>query len=817
MRYNANMATKYDHKRIEDNWRDHWFDDNIYRAEDFSDKPKKYILAEYPYPSGERLHMGHMMRYTVPEIYSRFLRMQGYNVLFPMGWDSFGLPAETYALKAGITPQEAIAQTTVDFKKALQAVGYGFDWDREINSSDPEYYKWTQWTFLRLWEQGLAKQVEMPVWWCQELGVLADEEVLPAPDGDGKISERGGHPVERKMFKQWVLKITEYADRLIDDLQKVDYQDSVKQAQINWIGRKEGANVKFTIKNSDLELTTFTTRPDTIYGITFLAISPEHPVISELLRITKNENEVASYVEKSKDLSDMERQTKEKTGVLLEGVSIIHPFEEVTREIPIFVADYIMSDFGTGVVQGVPAHDERDYEFAQKYGLEVIEVIKAPQNFVGSCYTGHGEIINSHTYNGSNSQEFISVITERLEKDGKGGFAKTYRLRDQIFSRQRYWGEPIPLIHKKDGTLEADWDLPLTLPVMEDFFSEDGISPLAKNEEWKSVKDSSGNPAVRETDTMPTWAGSNWYYMRYLDPHNSERIASLELQKYWLPVDMYFGDAGHNTAHLLYSRFWFKFLYDIGEAVIDEPYNYRMSGGILLGTDNRKMSKSKGNVVNPQEVLENYGADAIRVYLSFIGPYESTYPWDDNGLIACFRLVRSVYDLREKVVKQADGESQQKTIHNFHKMLKNVTEMVEKMKMNTAVSEFMIFVNHLKEVDSIPVEVWKDFLKSFAPFAPFVTEELWQEINNFGDWLPANSVHLQEWPKYDPELAVEATVTIAVQVNGKVRDTLEVSKGLAQADVEEMAYKSENVSRHIGDNKPKKVIYVQDKILNIVV
>lgn len=806
----------YNHEKIENNWRDKWYEDNIYEAVDFSEKPKKYILAELPYPSGKSLHVGHMMRYTVPEIYSRFLRMRGYNVMFPMGWDSFGLPAETYALKEGITPQEAIKQAAIDYKKSMRGMGYAIDWDREINTSSPEYYKWTQWTFIKLWEKGLAEISEMPVWWCEELGVLADEEVLPAKDGDSKISERDGHPVERKMFKQWVLRIPDMADRLIADLDTVDYYESVKQAQLNWIGRREGTNVTFEI--ADMKVTTFTTRADTIFGVTFLAISPEHEMVEKLIEMASNKKEVEEYVKKAKDLSDIERQTKEITGVLLKGVTAKHPFDEVKKEIPVFIADYILVDYGTGIVQGVPAHDERDYAFAKKYDLDIKKVIEAPKDYKGDIFTGYGKVIDSGEYDGLGSEEFIKIVTQRLIKEKRGGSAKTYRLRSQIFSRQKYWGEPIPLIYKKDGTIEAVSvdTLPLELPEMKDFKSEDGISPLEKNADWVKTIDSEGNPAKRETDTMPTWAGSNWYYIRYVDPHNDKVLADIEKLKYWMPIDKYFGDAGHTTAHLLYSRFWYKFLFDIGVVPHPEPFQWRMSGGMLLGTDHHKMSKSRGNVVYPQEVLENYGADAVRTYLAFIGPYEDTYPWNPNGLVACARLVKNIYELRSKVTDENLGKDAIDTKKRLHRLIRNLTGMMEGLKMNTSVSEIMIFTNHLKKVDKISKEVWTGLIHVIAPFMPFVAEELWQEINGYEAWEKENSIHLQKWPQFDEELAKEDQIELPIQVNGKVRAKIMVDLDISEEKAKEMALKNKVVSGYVDGKEIKKVIYVPNKILNFV-
>jgi len=811
-----NMAKSiYNHKDIENNWKEKWYKDSIYEAVDFSTKPKKYILAELPYPSGKSLHVGHMMRYTVPEIYSRFLRMSGYNVMFPMGWDCFGLPAETFAIKEKTTPQKAIAQATHDYKKAMQDIGYGIDWSREIVTSDPSYYKWTQWMFKKLWEDGLAVQQEMPVWWCQELGVLADEEVLPAKDGIGKISERGGYSVERKSFKQWVLNIPAYADRLLKDLDKTSYEDNVKTGQINWIGRKEGALVSFKSVDGEL-LTAFTTRPDTIYGVTFLAMAPEHQLMDKLINTAENKEELVEYIKRSKGLSDIEKQTKEKTGVLIKGLQVKHPL--LDKNLPVFVADYIMTDFGTGVVMGVPAHDPRDNEFAKKYNLEIIKVVQPLDSTdTSEIYEGNGTIINSDIYNNVSSEDFKNVIIEHLKGLGIGDKSVTYKLRPQVFSRQRYWGEPIPLVYKNDGSIEAvsDSELPLELPVMEDFLpAEDGTSPLAKNMEWNTFVDAQGNTAKRETDTMPTWAGSNWYYMRYIDPKNDQAPADIEKLKYWMPVDMYFGDSGHTTAHLLYSRFWYKFLYDINVVPHDEPYDFRMSGGMLLGPDGQKMSKSKGNVINPQEVLDSAGADAVRTYLAFIGPYEDTYPWNPRGLNACAKLVKNIFDLQDIVVERSALEDEKK---NLNKAVKNMSQMMSELKMNTSVSEIMILVNAFKKQTDISKDIWKNLILLIAPFMPFVAEELWQSINGYTEWKKENSVHLQSWPKLDETVVNEISSVVGVQINGKVRGTLNIAADDTEDIIKQKALEIESVKRFIGDAPIKKMIYVKGKILNFVV
>lgn len=797
----------YNHKKIEDTWKSKWFDNNIYKAIDFDIKPKKYILAELPYPSGKTLHLGHMMRYTVPEIYSRYLRMTGYNVLFPMGWDSFGLPAETYAIKEGITPQEAIKGAAKDYKKAMQDMGYAIDWDREINTCDPNYYKWTQWMFLKLYENGLAVIKEMPVWWCKELGVLADEEVLPDDTSPtGKKSERGGYPVERKMFKQWVLDIPAYADRLLEDLDKVDYLDSVKHGQINWIGKKEGANIDFKIMNKTV--TVFTTRPDTIYGVTYLALAPQHPILREIKDSISNFEEVQKYLENAEKLTELEKQTKEKTGMKLANINAIHPLTH--EDIPVYVADYILTDYGTGAIMGVPGHDERDMEFATKYGIKILRVIQNENS-------ENESLINSNELNGLSVEQAKERIIKILVEKSIGKKTKTYKIREQIFSRQRYWGEPIPLIYRQDGSIETvkEEELPLTLPVMKDFFAgEDGISPLEKNTEWSQTLDSDGNPAKRETDTMPTWAGSNWYYIRYIDPKNAQDFANIDKLKYWMPVDKYFGDAGHTTAHLIYSRFWYKFLYDQGVVPQSEPYQWRMSGGMLLGADHKKMSKSRPEyVVSPKEVLRNYGADAARIYLAFIGPYDETYPWNNNGIKACYRLLTTLFALKPSVKKNISNRLLEK---EFHKTLKNVTEMIENLKMNTYVSEIMKLTNLFKKEKEIPETIWKQFILMIAPIAPFLAEELWQEVNNYQEWQVDNSVHMQMWPKYDAILAKEETINLPIQINGKLRATIDIAVDLDEKAVTSLAYKQDNIKKYITNKEISNIVYVKNKILNIV-
>ncbi len=799
----------YKHLDIESNWRHKWYEDNIYEAVDFSPKPKKYILAELPYPSGKYLHAGHMMRYTIPEVYSRLLRMQGYNVLFPMGWDSFGLPAETFAIKSKTTPQQVIAQAEIDYKQAMQLMGYAIDWKREINTSKPEFYKWTQWMFLKLWEKGLVKQREMPVWWCKELGVLADEEVLTNEQGD-KISERGSYPVIRKNFNQWVLKITDYAQRLLDDLAKTDYMDYVKQGQINWIGKKDGTLVKFKTSDSK-ELVVFTTRVDTIYGVSFLAICPEHANINSLLNSAANKEELRTYIKVATGLSEMDRQTKEKTGVLIQGVHAIHPL--TSQAIPIYIADYVLADFGTGVVMGVPAHDPRDHAFAENYALPITEVITKPDRET-SLYVGEGELINSASFTGMQSTLARTKITAMLEANGMGEHKTTYKLRDTIWSRQRYWGEPIPLIYTENGEIQADYNLPVMLPELRDASADfKEFPPLSDFEGWANTVDQDGKPAKRECDVMPTWAGSNWYYIRYLDPANASEFCSMEKMKYWLPVDKYYGDAGHTTAHLLYTRFWYKALFDMGYIPNDEPINFRMSGGILLGEDRTKMSKSRPEfTVDPKYLMDSYGADAARMVLCFLGPYDATYPWNPQSIKACYKVISTIYELTDRTTETSPSLE---LLQAFHKMVKNITKMMEELKMNSAVSEIMIFVNFCKTQQELSTEIWKEFSKVIAPITPFVAEQIWQELNGYEKWRKENSVHLQTWPLFLEELTQAAQLALPIQINGKVRATLTIARDLSEDEIKAQVYALPEVVKYASPATTKKFLYIKNKIVSI--
>lgn len=830
----------YDHKALQAKWKECWFKDNIYRAEDFSPKPKKYILVEFPYPSGDGLHMGHVWRYTFCEVYSRRLRMAGYNVMLPMGWDAFGLPAETYAIKTGVHPSIRTAQSIKNFKDVLLDMGFGFDWSREVDTTDPKYFKWTQWIFLKFFEQGLAELREEPIWWCEALKtVLANEEVLEDESGN-KISERGNHPVVKKPLRQWVLKITEYADKLLKGLDTIDFQEHVKTAQRNWIGRSEGARVKFPLSvDKDSFLEVFTTRPDTIFGVTFMALAPEHGLLEKYKKHITNWTEVEKYLTQAKNRSSIDRQAaKDKTGIKLEGIHAINPLNPSGTPLPIYVADYILIEYGTGSIMGVPGHDDRDFEFASKYQLPIIQTVLNPKNqdeklpFVSEDGVIKVDAGLKLIFSSDELKKPIDcaamkrrVIDSLQQKDlGKGEVA--YRIKDWLFSRQRFWGEPIPLLHTVDGKVEAivntadskavQAKLPLMLPEVPNYEpSSDGTSPLARNESWVNVTDSKGRPAKRETNTMPNWAGSCWYYLRYIDPKNDQAFADPEKLKYWLPVDRYFGGSEHTTLHLLYSRFWHVFLYDLGLVPTPEPYASRLNGGIILGSDGTKMSKSVGNVINPLELQEKYGADALRTYLCFMGPIDSTMPWNENGLKACRKFIESVYDLRAKV---APGKVEDaKILKMYHKMVKRVGEMVDNLKLNTAVSEFMIFVNEAKKAAAIDRDVWKGFLKVMAPFAVFCCEDLWHEINGYTDWKPENSVHLQAWPQFDPELVKDETVTLGIQVNGKVRGEIEVKVDEARESVESRVMAMPEIMKWFEGKTVKKFVYVPARIVSLVV
>jgi len=825
----------YDHKNIEPRWNALWVRDNIYKAHDLSDKPKKYILVEFPYPSGAGLHMGHFMRYTLPDIYSRKLRMTGFNVLFPMGWDAFGLPAENYAIKTGVHPAVTTEKAIENYTRSFKSAGFGIDWDRVVNTTDPAYMKWTQWIFLKFWEAGLAEIREEPIWWCEALRtVLSNEEVLDDGKG-GKISERGEHPVERRKLKQWVLRITEYAEKLLEGLEMVDFPEYVRAAQRNWIGKSEGAQLTFSIEGgAESTVEVYTTRPDTIIGATFLVLAPEHPLVDELKGAVTNFEEVDSYREATKSRSDIERQaSKTKTGVQLQGISARHPL--TGDPLPVFIADYVLYGYGTGAIMAVPAHDERDFEFATLYKLPIVQTVWENEETKGELplpsSEGVVEVVDALRPLFGN-EKFVSCdaakrgIISALEQKGTGERRVVYRLRDWVFSRQRYWGEPIPILHLEDGTLmavartdrpsEVELHLPLTLPEVPDYSpSSDGTSPLAKNSDWVSTTTPEGRPAKRETNTMPNWAGSSWYYLRYTDPRNDKALADPENLKYWLPVDRYFGGSEHTTLHLLYSRFWHKFLYDQGVVPTSEPYSWRMNGGILLGADGQKQSKSKGNVVDLNEMLDRYGGDALRSYICFLGPYDGTLAWNEGGLKACRKLVESIYELRKKVKEGVEEELFLTRL--YHRTVQRVSSMMDNLKMNTVVSEFMVFAGEAKKAQAISMETWQGFVRLIAPVMVFLGEELWQELNGYSEWDPKRSVHLQEWPSFDPELAKEDVTIVGVQINGKLRGELEVTDDDTTDTVRDRALELPNVQKWLEGKEVKKFIYVTKKIISIVI
>jgi leucyl-tRNA synthetase len=797
---------KYNPREIEPKWQKFWEENNFYRAEEFSKKKKFYVLVEFPYPSGEGLHVGHCRSYSAMDAIARKRRMEGFNVLFPIGWDAFGLPTENYAIRTGIHPKIATEKNVSNFKKQLKSLGLSFDWEREINTTDPKYYKWTQWIFLKLFEKGLAYQAEIPINWCPSCKIgLADEEVI-----DGK-HERCGEAVTQKVIKQWMLKITEYADRLIEDLGKVDFWEEIKTQQINWIGRSYGTEIDFKIENSDEKISVFTTRTDTLFGATAVVLAPEHPLVQKLVK-KEQQKEVEDFIKKAKEKTEFERTKleKEKTGVFT-GAFCINPAN--SERIPLWVGDYVVGTYGGGAVMVVPAHDKRDYDFAKKYGLEIKEVVTGG-DISKEAFVKYGKLINSGQFNGLSSEEAIEKITQWLEKKGLARKTVQYKLRDWVFSRQHYWGEPIPIIHcQKCGVVPVpEKDLPVELPHIERYKpTGTGESPLATIRDWVRTKcPQCGGPAKRETDTMPNWAGSNWYYMRYTDPQNDKLLAKKEKLNYWLPVDWYNGGMEHTTLHLLYSRFIYKFLYDIGVAPTSEPYQKRTSQGIVLAEDNRKMSKSFGNVINPDEIIKEYGADTLRVYEMFMGPFDQTIAWSTQGVKGVLRFLERFWKL--VLESEKNQESAPEIIRAVHKLNKKIDEDLEKVKFNTAIAAFMEFTNlALKEQNKIGRDVIKRAIILLSPFAPHVSEELWHQLD-FG-----GSVHQQKWPKYDPKLVKEKIITLIVQVNGKVRDKIKIEADISEQKAKELALSQEKIKKRIGDKKIKKVIFVAGKLINLVI
>ncbi|MFA9353468.1 leucine--tRNA ligase [Pediococcus pentosaceus] len=802
----------YNHKDIEQKWQQFWSDNETFKTVEDADKPKYYALDMFPYPSGQGLHVGHPEGYTATDIMSRMKRMQGYKVLHPMGWDAFGLPAEQYAMKTGNNPRDFTAKNIQNFKRQIQSLGFSYDWSREVNTTDPAYYKWTQWIFEQLYKKGLAYEKETLVNWAPDLmggTVVANEEVV-----DGK-TERGGFPVYRKPMKQWILKITAYADRLIDDLDLVDWPDSIKEMQKNWIGRSVGASVFFNIEDSEKKIEVFTTRPDTLFGATYLVISPEHDLVDQ---ITTPESKAAveEYKKAVATKSDLERTdlNKDKTGVFT-GAYAVNPVNG--KKIPVWISDYVLASYGTGAVMAVPAHDGRDYEFAKKFKIDMVPVYEGG-NLEDGVLDSEGGLINSGFLDGMDKQTAIDTMISWLEEHGVGHKKVNYRLRDWVFSRQRYWGEPIPVIHWEDGetTLIPEDELPLRLPAATDIRpSGTGESPLANLDDWVNVVDENGRKGRRETNTMPQWAGSSWYFLRYVDPKNDQKIADEDLLKEWLPVDLYVGGAEHAVLHLLYARFWHKVLYDLGVVPTKEPFQKLVNQGMILGSNHEKMSKSKGNVVNPDDIVERFGADTLRLYEMFMGPLTESVAWSEDGLNGSRKWIDRVWrlmiddenQLRDHIVTENDGSLDM----IYNQTVKKVTDDYENMRFNTAISQMMVFVNEAYKADKLPAVYMEGLVKMLAPIIPHVAEELWSLLGHEG------GISYAEWPTYDESKLVEATVQVILQVNGKVRSKITVDKDIAKEELEKLALADAKIQQWTADKTVRKVIVIPNKIVNIVV
>ncbi len=800
----------FHHQEIEKKWQTYWEKNKTFKTYDDIGKKKFYALDMFPYPSGAGLHVGHPEGYTATDIVARMKRMQGYNVLHPMGWDAFGLPAEQYALDTGNDPAEFTQKNIETFKRQIKSLGFSYDWDREVNTTDPNYYKWTQWIFTKLYEKGLAYVDEVPVNWCPALGtVLANEEVI-----DGK-SERGGHPVIRKPMRQWVLRITAYADRLLEDLEELDWPESLKDMQRNWIGRSEGAQITFDIAQTDESFTVFTTRPDTLYGATYAVLAPEHPLV-EKITTPEQKEKVEAYLKEIQSKSDLERTdlAKDKTGVFT-GAYAVNPVND--EKMPIWIADYVLMSYGTGAIMAVPAHDERDYEFAKKFDLPIKEVV-AGGDITKEAYTGDGEHVNSGFLNGLGKAEAIAKMIDWLEEKGVGERKVTYRLRDWLFSRQRYWGEPIPIIHWEDGTSTTVpvEELPLLLPKTDEIKpSGTGESPLANIEEWVNVIDpETGKKGRRETNTMPQWAGSCWYFLRFIDPHNNQEFADPEKLKHWLPVDLYIGGAEHAVLHLLYARFWHKFLYDIGVVPTKEPFQKLFNQGMILGENNEKMSKSKGNVVNPDEIVTTHGADTLRLYEMFMGPLDASIAWSTTGLDGARRFLDRVWrlyvsdngTLNEKITDQSSSQLERV----YHQTVKKVTEDFEILHFNTAISQMMVFVNEAYKADQLPIEYMKGFVKLLSPICPHIAEELWEKLGG------TDTITYEEWPTYDESKLIENEIEVVIQINGKVKSKIVVPRDTDKIKLEELARSDEKVQAQLEGKTIRKVIAVPGKLVNIV-
>ena len=802
----------YHPQSIEPKWQAYWDENQTFRTTEDAGKPKFYALDMFPYPSGSGLHVGHPEGYTATDIVARYKRMRGYNVLHPMGWDAFGLPAEQHALNTGEHPREFTVLNIDNFRRQIKSLGFSYDWDREISTTDPEYYKWTQWIFIQLYKKGLAYVAEVPVNWCPALGtVLANEEVI-----DG-LSERGGHPVIRKPMRQWILRITEYAERLLEDLEELDWSESIKDMQRNWIGKSTGAEVTFAIEgHADASLVVFTTRPDTLFGATYCVLAPEHELVAKIATDAQRAA-VEAYQETAARKSDLERTdlAKTKSGVFT-GAYAINPVNGA--KVPIWIADYVLAGYGTGAIMAVPGHDQRDWEFAKQFELPIIEVVQGG-DVSKEAFAGDGPHVNSGLLDGLNNEAAIAKMIEWLERQGSGKGKVTYRLRDWLFSRQRYWGEPIPILHLEDGTMKPvpESELPLLLPDLEEFKpSGTGESPLANATDWVNTIDpETGMKARRETNTMPQWAGSCWYYLRFIDPHNVDALCSPAKQKEWLPVDLYIGGAEHAVLHLLYARFWHKVLYDLGVVATKEPFHKLVNQGMILGTNNEKMSKSRGNVINPDDIVNEYGADTLRMYEMFMGPLEATKPWNTNGVEGSFRFLSRVWRLfvteeghLNPAIADDGGSDAFKRV--WHRSIKKVTEDYENLRFNTAISQMMIFVNEAYKADSLPRQALADFLQLLSPIAPHIAEELWARLGH------SESITYAAWPAFEESWTVDQEVEIVVQVNGKIIERLSIAADTAEAEMENLAKSNAKVQEAIAGKTVRKTVVVKGKLVNIV-
>jgi leucyl-tRNA synthetase len=801
----------YNPQEIEPKWQKYWEENKTNQADDPSQtsKPKFYVLDMFPYPSGYGLHVGHFKGYVATDVTARTKRLMGYNVLYPMGWDAFGLPAENYAIKTGVRPEVTTRENIEKIKNQMKMAGLSYDWSREINTTDPGYYKWTQWIFLKLFEKGLAYEAEMPINWCPSCKTgLANEEVV------GGKCERCGAEAGKKNLRQWVLKITAYADRLLEDLEGLDWPEKIIEMQKNWIGKSVGAEIKFKVKDADQGITVFTTRPDTLFGCTYLVLAPENPLVEKFKSKIANYGEVEKYVASAKQKMERDRisDVKDKSGVELKGLAAINPVNG--KEISIWVADYVLMHYGTGAVMAVPSHDSRDFEFAKKYGLQIIEVVRPEEGGTELPYEGEGVLVNSEQFNGINSETAKGKITEWLARKGEAEKKVHYKLRDWLFSRQRYWGEPIPVVHCPDcGVVPLpEKELPLRLPEVEKYQpTGTGESPLAAIEDWVDTKcPKCGGPAKRETNTMPQWAGSSWYYLRYIDPENKESFAEKNKEKYWMPVDLYVGGAEHAVLHLLYARFWHKLLFDLGVVSTKEPFSKLRSIGLVLAEDGQKMSKSKGNVIAPDSIVKEYGADALRVYELFMGPFEQAIAWSTQGVKGVRRFLDRIYPLvLESGQKEKSGPEAERAVH---KLNKRISEDVERMKFNTAVSAFMEFVNFASEnKEGIGRDVAERFLVLFSPFAPHLAEEIWEKLGH------KESIFKEKWPVFDPVLAQEEKINLIIQINGKVRDKIETEPGITEEDAKAMALASEKVKKWMEGKEPKQIIFAKGRLISIVV